>query len=133
MLRHFLTSHFSSSKFDVKHCISKVCSFDSFVNHQTRTWVNCYFVSKFHSYAKAFWNIFLFDPKKVKIIFLFFQDSMKKPSTINELTCFKPLIETFSSFLFSQFKILETLIQQRLLSILLWITRLELKHFVSKI
>jgi len=44
---------------------------------------------------------------------------MKKPSTINELTCFKPLIETFSSFLFSQFEILETLIQQRLLSILL--------------
>ena len=43
------------------------------------------------------------------------------------------LIETFSSFLFSQFKILETLHQQRLVSILLWITRLELKFFVLKI
>ena len=40
------------------------------------------------------------------------QASMKKPSTFDELRCLNTLIETFCSFLFSQFKILETLHHQ---------------------
>ena len=39
---------------------------------------------------------------------------MNKPSTINELTYFNTLVETFSSFLFSQFKIFEALLHHQI-------------------
>lgn len=68
-----------------------------------------------------------------KIIFLFFPGFDEKAKDYYWTECFKPLIGTFSSLLFSQFQILETLHQQWLFSILLWITRLELKLFVLKI